>query len=189
MDRQDVVDLTVTIDLTAPAPAVAAGPTEAPQRDAQDRRQRTIGDRLRRIRKQQGLSLAEVEKRSKGEWKAVVVGAYERGDRAITVAKLARLAAFYGVRLADVLPAPPRTPVGGTPDRLVLDLTRLAPDGTEGTAAVVRFARRVQQLRGDHNGRVLTLRGADLQTLAVAAGDEPAALVDRLRSRGALLGT
>jgi transcriptional regulator with XRE-family HTH domain len=151
-------------------------------------RQGLIGDRLRRIRHQQRLSLADVEQRSGGEWKAVVVGAYERGDRAITVARLARLADFYGVPLADLLPAPrPDAPHGGT-GRLVLDLTRLATDGDPGVTAVVRFAERIQRLRGDHNGRVLTLRGSDVQTIALAVGEDPDELVEGLRTRGALLG-
>ena len=58
---------------------------------------RALGARLRAIRTQQGLSLHGVEKKSKGRWKAVVVGSYERGDRAVTVQKLAELADFYGV--------------------------------------------------------------------------------------------
>ena len=58
---------------------------------------RALGARLRAIRQQQGLSLQGVEKKSSGRWKAVVVGSYERGDRAVTVARLAELADFYGV--------------------------------------------------------------------------------------------
>jgi transcriptional regulator with XRE-family HTH domain len=151
------------------------------------RRQRRIGDRLRRIRHQQRLSLAEVEQRSGGEWKAVVIGAYERGDRAITVARLARLAEFYGVPLADLLPAPRIHDRPGRPARLVLDLTRLEDDGSPGVAAVVRFAKRIQRLRGDHNGRVLTLRGADVQMIALAVGEDATELLGTLRARGALL--
>ncbi|MBA3277972.1 MAG: transcriptional regulator, partial [Geodermatophilaceae bacterium] len=43
---------------------------------------RALGARLRGIRNQQGLSLQGVEDKSDGRWKAVVVGSYERGDRA-----------------------------------------------------------------------------------------------------------
>ena len=63
-----------------------------------------LGARLRSIRAQQGLSLHGVEEKSEGRWKAVVVGSYERGDRAVTVAKLAELAEFYGVPVAELLP-------------------------------------------------------------------------------------
>ena len=57
---------------------------------------KALGARLRAIRQQQGLSLHGVEEKSDNRWKAVVVGSYERGDRAVTVQKLAELADFYG---------------------------------------------------------------------------------------------
>ena len=65
---------------------------------------REVGRRLRAVRHMQGLTLADVEDRSDGEWKAVVVGSYERGDRGISVPRLSSLAAFYGVPLAPLLP-------------------------------------------------------------------------------------
>ena len=65
---------------------------------------KALGARLRAIRQQQDLSLSAVEAKSHGKWKAVVVGSYERGDRAITVAKLAELAEFYGVPLGELVP-------------------------------------------------------------------------------------
>jgi transcriptional regulator with XRE-family HTH domain len=177
------------IDLTAAGhPEAVSGESDADARGAA-KRQRIIGDRLRRVRHQQGLSLADVEQRSGGEWKAVVVGAYERGDRAVTVTRLAGLAAFYGVPLPELLPSPRPEGAGEAPDRLVLDLTQLEADGTAGLTAVVRFAERIQRLRGDRNGRVLTIRGADVQTIALAVGEEPHELVDSLRTRGVLLGS
>ena len=42
-----------------------------------------VGERLRAIRRQKGLSLHDVEARSTLEFKASVLGAYERGERAI----------------------------------------------------------------------------------------------------------
>jgi hypothetical protein len=50
--------------------------------------------------------------------------------------------------------------------------------------AVARFARRIQHVRGDHNGRVLTIRGNDVTTIASAIGTEPDELLDVLRRRG-----
>src|SRR3954464_3714833 len=86
---------------------------------------KALGARLRAIRTQQGLSLHGVEKKSHGRWKAVVVGSYERGDRAVTVQKLAELADFYGVPVSELLPEG-RPPAGGEPaTRIVLDLETL----------------------------------------------------------------
>ena len=65
---------------------------------------KALGARLRAIRTQQGLSLQGVEELSRGRWKAVVVGSYERGDRSVTVEKLAGLAQFYGIPTIDLLP-------------------------------------------------------------------------------------
>lgn len=85
-----------------------------------------LGAKLRAIRTQQGLSLHGVEEKSQGRWKAVVVGSYERGDRAVTVQRLAELADFYGVPVQELLPG--TTPGGAAepPPKLVLDLERLS---------------------------------------------------------------
>src|SRR3954469_13525172 len=65
---------------------------------------RRVGERLRAIRKQKGLSLQEVEGASNQEFKASVLGAYERGERAISVPRLQRLARFYNVPVDQLLP-------------------------------------------------------------------------------------
>jgi len=80
------------------------GPARPEERPLSDYA-KALGARLRAIRSQQGLSLHGVEEKSRGRWKAVVVGSYERGDRAVTVQRLAELADFYGVPVAELLPA------------------------------------------------------------------------------------
>jgi len=150
--------------------------------------QAALGERLRGIRRQQGLTLQDVEERSRGQWKAVVVGSYERGDRAISISKLSRLADFYGVPLRDLLPPP--SPAGSdTPaaaahndlPRICLDLTRLPAAGdSELLSAITRYARRIQIERGDYNGRMLTIRRDDLHALARAFGAEALTVMDHL---------
>src|SRR5437763_15336960 len=66
--------------------------------------ERYVGERLRTIRRQKGLSLHDVEAASKQEFKASVLGAYERGERAISVPRLQRLARFYKVPVDQLLP-------------------------------------------------------------------------------------
>src|SRR3954453_7721667 len=63
-----------------------------------------VGGRLRAIRKQKRLSLQDVEATSDQEFKASVLGAYERGERAISVPRLQRLARFYNVPVDQLLP-------------------------------------------------------------------------------------
>src|SRR5256885_15217462 len=65
---------------------------------------RKVGERLRAIRRQKGLSLQAVEQASRQESKASVLGAYERGERAISVPRLQRLARFYNVPVDHLLP-------------------------------------------------------------------------------------
>ncbi|MGI9623270.1 MAG: helix-turn-helix domain-containing protein, partial [Acidimicrobiales bacterium] len=65
---------------------------------------RRVGQRLRAIRRQKRLSLQEVETSSNEEFKASVLGAYERGERAISVPRLQRLARFYNVPVDQLLP-------------------------------------------------------------------------------------
>ncbi len=153
-----------------------------------------LGVRLRRIRHQQGMSLADVQGRSDGRWKAVVIGAYERGDRAITIGRLQELAEFYGVPLVDLLPrATGPNITDGRADangRYVLDLTTMDPirlTSRPHLQPIARFAAHVRQRRGDHNGRVLTVRASDLEALALTIGQDVDVLLKRLRADGALL--
>lgn len=151
---------------------------------------RALGGRLRAIRTQQGLSLHGVEEKSHGRWKAVVVGSYERGDRAVTVHKLAELADFYGVPLGELLPGgagggAPRT---AAPSRLVFDLERLGAVPAEKAGPLARYVASIQSQRGDYNGRVLSVRAEDMRTLAVLYGVTPATLVAQLRAWGVLEG-
>ena len=65
---------------------------------------RAVGARLRAMRKQMRLSLQAVEAMSDQEFKASVLGAYERGERAISVPRLQRLAKLYDVPVDQLLP-------------------------------------------------------------------------------------
>lgn len=151
--------------------------------------QQELGERLRSIRNQQGLTLQDVEERSGGEWKAVVIGSYERGDRAISVAKLARLASFYGVPVAEFLPQNGEAAAQAPADRprVVVDLTAIDPDADGPSGAVARYARAIQLHRGDYNGRVLTIRGDDIQAIAAACGLDGDDLIIHLDEQRILL--
>ena len=65
---------------------------------------RLVGQRLRLVRQQRRLTLHEVDELSGGEFKASALGAYERGERIISVLRLKRLAEFYGVAIDQLLP-------------------------------------------------------------------------------------
>lgn len=143
-----------------------------------------LGERLRNVRQQQGLSLQDVEARSGGRLKASVVGAYERGERALSVSRLRILAEFYRVPITQLIPEPGvARPVSDRGRGLRIDLTQLetaAPD----LVLIERYLRSIQARRGDYNGRVLTMRGGDLQTLAAVLDTAPDQLHERLVDAG-----
>ncbi len=154
---------------------------------------RRVGERLRAIRRQKRLSLQDVEASSSQEFKASVLGAYERGERAISVPRLERLAGFYNVPIDQLLPR--ATNVGVTPglvdltDRtgragVTLDLTSLdSVTGAEGEM-LARYLAMIQVQRQDFNGRVLTVRQDDLRAVACILGVEFDQAVDRLADLG-----
>ena len=147
---------------------------------------KSLGARLRSIRQQQGLSLQGVEEKSNGRWKAVVVGSYERGDRAVTVSRLAELADFYRVPVSELLPDGSGVRLEAT-NKIVLDLEKLYDAAGEDLAYVARYARAIQQQRGDYNGRVLSIRADDLRALAIVYDISPSGLIERLTEQGVLV--
>ena len=147
---------------------------------------KALGARLRAIRSQQGLSLHGVEQRSEGRWKAVVVGSYERGDRAVTVPRLAELAEFYGVPVNELLPNGAAIPSAEPTDKVVIDLERLSSVPANEGAPLARYAATIQSQRGDYNGRVLSIRHEDLRSLAIMYDASPGALTEQLIGWGVL---
>ena len=98
----------------------------------------------------------------------MVVGSYERGDRAVSVQRLAELAEFYGVPVSELLPAeqPPISTAPGL-SKIVLNLERLQTMQHEEIAPLARFAAAIQRQRGDYGNRVLSIRSEDLRSLAI----------------------
>lgn len=115
----------------------------------------SLGVRLRTARRQRGWSLGEVESNTTGEFKASVVGAYERGERALSVQRLVRLAEIYAVPPADLLPL--TVPGRGT----VIDLDAVSSRGDD---LIDRFLAAIQFLRRE--GRPDEVRDADKALIA-----------------------
>ena len=146
-----------------------------------------VGKRLRTIRRQKGLSLHDVQNLSDTEFKASVLGAYERGERAISVPRLLRLAELYEVPADQLLGSAPSRP-GRRRDAsgpgFTVDLERLATVEGGEAAVLRRLVQRLQVQRQDFNGKVLTVRSDDMRLLATILGRESADLEQHLESLG-----
>ncbi|MEQ1872414.1 MAG: transcriptional regulator [Ilumatobacteraceae bacterium] len=131
---------------------------------------RKVGDRLRVIRKQKRLSLQEVEATSTEEFKASVLGAYERGERAISVPRLERLAKFYSVPVDQLLPrediSEQETDASTSTQKLGIDLIKLNQLSGQPFEMLSRFLKMIQVQRQDFNGKVMTVRGIDTRAIA-----------------------
>jgi transcriptional regulator with XRE-family HTH domain len=175
---------------------------------------RAVGSRLRAVRKQMRLSLQAVEAMSDQEFKASVLGAYERGERAISVPRLQRLAKLYDVPVDQLLPQdddadrwaaseeggetngdgdnPGRMrrqlrPWDGA-DKVTVDLSKLnAVTGPE-RDLLRRFLSMIQVQRQDFNGRMITIRGEDIRAIACLFGVTPDAMSRRLDELGLRVG-
>jgi len=133
---------------------------------------RLVGERLRQIRQQKKLSLSDVESATNQEFKASVMGAYERGERMISVPRLERLANFYGVTVDQLLPRDKQREgdtqsQSAAPTKLRIDVAKLSLREGKEFKMLERLLRMIQVQRQDFNGKVITVRAHDTRAIAV----------------------
>ncbi|MDA8072816.1 MAG: transcriptional regulator [Actinomycetota bacterium] len=169
---------------------------------------RAVGSRLRAVRKQMRLSLQAVEAMSEQEFKASVLGAYERGERAISVPRLQRLARLYDVPVDQLLPQVDDTTRWGAgeaepggavaaqararralrpwdgQEKVSIDLAKLGSVSGPERDLLRRFLSMIQVQRQDFNGRMITIRAEDLRAIACLFGVTPDAMSRRLDELG-----
>ena len=120
--------------------------------------------RLRDIRKSKGWSLQDVEHHSNGKWKAVVIGSYERGDRAISLKKAISLMQFYQVPITELFPD---VTTQVSVRSISVNLNKLTTSNEVKSQVLQRFTKSIINRRRDWNGQILTIRANDLQFLAL----------------------
>ncbi|MFT7646510.1 MAG: transcriptional regulator with XRE-family HTH domain [Candidatus Poriferisodalaceae bacterium] len=152
-----------------------------------------VGERLRAIRRQKRMSLQDVEAESHHEFKASVLGAYERGERAISVPRLSRLAKFYNVPVAQLLPrgeddAELESLDARDDANVTIDLTRLETLNGAEAGMLTRYLTMIQMQRQDFNGRMLTIRRDDLRAIACILDTTLETATGRLSDLGLRLG-
>jgi transcriptional regulator with XRE-family HTH domain len=130
---------------------------------ALDRFDKLLGDRLRAARRHRGWSLQEVERRSDSEFRSSVLGAYERGERAISVQRLFRLASLYRVDVAHLIPSSEES--DGEDGGASIDLDAISGIDEEVSDVIDRFLVAIQMRRRGGSGE-MAVRQADLELLA-----------------------
>ena len=136
--------------------------------------------KLRELRRRKGLTLEEFEKFTGGEVKAVVLGSYERGTRAISLARLQELANIYEVPLEYFFTEPK---IALNSERLTFDLRRIKSrdDLDETIVGLRRYLSSIVTKRRDFNGEVLTLRESDNEILSFVAQMQFKEMIDYLK--------
>jgi len=178
-------------------------PEDSEQVDTNSAYVRAIGARLRVVRNQIGLSLHAVAAMSNQEFKASVLGAYERGARAISVPRLQRLAKLYEIPVDQLLPPEHDSARWGASDeteaeddgpatvrlssrsrhdqdRVAIDLGRLRSSVGPESEMLRRFLKMIQLQRQDFNGHMITIRTGDLRAIACLFGITADAMSRRL---------
>ena len=128
----------------------------------------STSEKLRAIRKSKGWSLQDIERISKGKWKAVVIGSYERSDRSISLKKAIDLMKFYEVPIQLLFEEDPSQSIKTINNKkLVLDQRRIKNSTKPELESLKRLISYISTLRRDWNGEVLSLRSTDLQFIAI----------------------
>ena len=166
---------------------------------------RTVGSRLRAVRTEMRLSLQAIESISGQEFRASVLGAYERGERAISLPRLQRLARLYDVPVdlflppdADVENVPRigdleerydparrlRPRIESAAGKITIDLNRLHSTSGPQRDVLAPFLSAIQAQRKDFRGPMITIRAEDHRIVSSLLGVTPEVLSRRLDELG-----
>jgi transcriptional regulator with XRE-family HTH domain len=164
-----------------------------------------VGSRLRAVRKEMRLSLQAVEALSDQQFKASVLGAYERGERAISVPRLQRLARLYDVPVDQFLPwndgagvvrpgsdpaaradtdRGPESDRGRLEEKVLIDLDRLEASSGPEVEVLTPCLSSIRAQRRGFSGPIMAVRAEDLRILASLLGETVETLCSRLDELG-----
>ena len=148
-----------------------------------------ISIRLRQIRRQQNLTLKQVEIRSRGKWKAVVIGSYERGTRSLSISKAKSLCEFYGVPLSALFQIEGIQQVPPSEGALRIDLRNLRSKISQNDSLIGQLHNLlsfIARRRDDWNGEIMTIRLQDNEVLGLLVQKEQSELRKALEIRDLL---
>jgi transcriptional regulator with XRE-family HTH domain len=135
---------------------------------------------LRQLRKKRGMTLRECEEESGGRFKAVVMGSYERGTRAISLERLQEIADFYHVPIQYFM-SDSNPSSNDLNEKVTFDLRKmkLASAFDPSIERLTKMLSIFISKRSDWNGELLTIRRSDNELLEVISND--ADIVAKLR--------
>ena len=133
----------------------------------------SVSSRIRSHRKSRRLTLHDIERLSEGRIKAVVMGSYERGTRAISLARTIEIANLFGIPVSELITDNEfSTPVSNFD--LVFDLRKVNEFEEKSPGSEIsnlnRYLKAVTIRRRDWNGEILSLRKRDFDTLTLLIG-------------------
>lgn len=139
-----------------------------------------LGEVLRDSRRRLGLTIREAAARSGKRFRPSAIGGYERGERAISLERFCDLAVLYGIPadrlLADALIR--LRPEGRA--EVMVDLNELEMLPGDEPRKAAEMVERVRHQRGGQAGDLVSLRGGDLEALALSFRLPPGDLIRRL---------
>ncbi len=134
---------------------------------------KSVSARIRWHRKSRGLTLHDIERLSAGRIKAVVMGSYERGSRAISLARTIEIANLFAIPVTELISDISETSTTQYA-ALVFDLRRISLLSRDNIGSDIlpldRYLKAVSMRRRDWNGEVLSLRKSDLDALTLLIG-------------------
>ncbi len=151
--------------------------------------EKVCAEKLRELRRQRGLTLAQFSVLSQGRIKPVVLGSYERGTRAISIAKLQLVAEIYQVPIQYFFGAS-STKTEVLSQRWIIDIRRLktSKDSDSFAQNIIAYVAEIVQRRNDFNGEVLSLRAQDQENISLLTRANKSEVREALYLRGILYG-
>ena len=145
-----------------------------------------VGEQLRKVRLQKGLSLQEVEAKSRKRFKASIVGAYERGERNVSVPRLYEMARFYDAPVDFFLVEKEKKSKGTWTPRgqIQINLEALQSLSKREKGPLLEYLELIRFQRGDFNEKVISIREEDLRAIACLYHTTPATLSDKWSEQG-----
>ncbi len=144
-----------------------------------------VGKRLRKIRVQNSLSLKDVEKSTKGHIKASILGAYERGERVISIPRLYELAEFFNVPVDYLIASgngeTETQRVSKKTGGIKIDLVSLNKLPEKDVSLLKNYIAGIRKQREDFNVEVITIRQDDINMLAALYGTDSDSINTKLK--------